>query len=369
MESLVSFGDCYRNKKVLITGETGFKGAWLALWLTQLGAKVYACSKDIPTTPSLFETIQLNSVIDHRMSDIRNADLVRNFTLEIQPDFIFHLAAQAIVKTAYLDPLDTFTSNIMGTANMLEAAKSLTSPCQFICITSDKCYENVEWLWGYRENDRLGGKDPYSASKGCSELIFSSYFHSFFQNHPVQVCSTRAGNVIGGGDWAADRIVPDSFRSWGKKEAVHLRNPQATRPWQHVLEPLSGYLRLGQLMATRILTGESYNFGPLQDQNFTVEALVSSLQSYWKTPFDSMVIVESSPTFKEANLLKLNCEKAATYLDWQATLSFEEMSQMTTSWYEHYFCTPESVLEFTQDQLSIYTHIANRKQLSWVSPR
>jgi len=245
------FNNIFKDKTVLITGHTGFKGSWLALWLKQLGANVIGVSLDIPSKPSHFAAVQLDTQIqDHRL-DVRDASAVKALVARSQPDFVFHLAAQALVRPSYEYPLETLATNTMGSANVLDALRGLTNPVVAVMITSDKAYDNVEWVWGYRETDRLGGKDPYSASKGMAELAIRTFIESYFRKLDcnIRVGITRAGNVIGGGDWAADRIVPDCMRAWSQNEVVDIRSPFATRPWQHVLEPLSGYLALGAALS------------------------------------------------------------------------------------------------------------------------
>jgi CDP-glucose 4,6-dehydratase len=238
------FNEAYRKKKVLISGNTGFKGSWLTVWLAQLGAKVYGISNGVPTHPSLFETLNLRDYISYFEGDVRDLEFVKKVFQEVKPDFIFHLAAQPLVSISYVNPIETISTNVLGTAHVLDALRSLDHRCVGVIITSDKCYDNVEWAWGYRETDTLGGKDIYSGSKGAAELIVRSYYNSFFKaTYPnIKVASARAGNVIGGGDWSQDRIIPDCIRAWSSNEVVKVRSPASTRPWQHVLEPLSGYL-------------------------------------------------------------------------------------------------------------------------------
>ena len=307
------FENTYKGKKVLVTGNTGFKGSWLTVWLLKLGAEVYGISKDIPTNPSMFEALGLSERMRHKQANIKDKEKLQEIIEEIEPDFIFHLAAQAIVSHSYSDPIESFNSNVMGTAHVLEALRVLNRKCTVIMISSDKCYENVEWQWGYRENDHLGGKDPYSASKGACEIVIHSYYHSFFKNEdsPVRMVSVRAGNVIGGGDWAEKRLVPDCIRAWSQEEIVNIRNPYATRPWQHVLEPLSGYLRTGQVLhQDRTISGEPYNFGPPADQIHNVLEMLEQLSKQWSENPDKMYKITGEQTFHEAGLLKLNCDKA-----------------------------------------------------------
>ena len=359
------FKETYHKKKVLITGDTGFKGAWLTQWLLSLGAEVYGLAKDIPTDPSLFETLQLASRITHREIDVRDADAVCSYIHEIKPDYIFHLAAQPIVLRSYNDPLETFTTNTIGTANILEAARTLTHPTILVMITSDKCYENVEQLWGYRECDRLGGKDPYSASKGAAELVIHSYYHSFFKDSIHTVASVRAGNVIGGGDWAQSRIVPDMVRAWLEKSPLTIRNPQSTRPWQHVLEPVSGYLNVAAMLtADPTKNGESYNFGPPTDRFYTVqEVLDESMIHFEAAGFKPEVTVQTS-TLHEANLLALNCDKAAAHMGWKAALDFAKTIDLTANWYlEHTKGT--DMMAYTMKQISTYIAEAQKKNITW----
>ena len=262
----------FKNKIAIVTGHTGFKGSWLAMWLESLGAKVVGVALAPPSKPSHFEVAELaKSIEDHRL-DIRDGDELKLLVSRTQPDFVFHLAAQPLVLQSYLDPVGTYQTNVLGTLNLLEALRSLKKKCTSVFITSDKCYKNVEWVWGYRETDTLGGQDPYSASKGAAELVIRSHVKLFFPTDgPVRIAVGRAGNVIGGGDWAQDRVVPDCVRSWAKEEPAKLRNPQSTRPWQHVLEPLSGYLNLAAELSQRSeLHGEPFNFGPPAHQNHTV---------------------------------------------------------------------------------------------------
>lgn len=272
----------YKNKTVLVTGHTGFKGSWLSAWLTSLGANVVGLSVDIPCSPSNFEVSKIDGIVEDHRVDVRDAKRVKDIVNMTQPDFVFHLAAQALVRPSYTNPLDTLTTNAIGSANVLDALRFLDKSVVAVMITSDKAYDNVEWVWGYRETDRLGGKDPYSASKGMAELAIRTYVDSFF-NSPdsnVRVGITRAGNVIGGGDWAVDRIVPDCMTAWSQNKIVDIRSPDATRPWQHVLEPLSGYLLLGsQLYGSSDLHGEAYNFGPPANQNHSVRALIDKMMS------------------------------------------------------------------------------------------
>jgi CDP-glucose 4,6-dehydratase len=357
----------FANAKVLVTGHTGFKGSWLVAWLLKLGAKVVGLSNNIPTEPSHFVAAQLQKQIHHCTVDLQDLESVIAVVREAQPDFVFHLAAQALVRRSYADPLLTFHTNALGTAHLLEALRKISKPCVGILITSDKCYDNVEWVWGYRETDRLGGKDPYSASKGAAELIIRSYVESFLrEGSPIRVAVGRAGNVIGGGDWAEDRIVPDCMRAWNKGKQVSIRNPLATRPWQHVLEPLSGYLALACALAeSPTLHGEAFNFGPRAEQNYSVRALLDALAAHWPGAL-WQDISQTCDTVHEAGLLKLNCDKALHKLQWQPTLDFSETVQLTAQWYRTFYADPSTpVLETTLMQLQTYFDAARRKDMPW----
>jgi CDP-glucose 4,6-dehydratase len=360
--------EIFSGKKILITGHTGFKGSWLSLWLVQKGAKLYGISKDIPTEPSLFETLGLEKEMEHILIDIRDLNSLKSEILRIEPDFIFHMAAQPIVSLSYQKPLETLTTNVIGTANVLEAVRGLQNKCVVICITSDKCYENVEWVWGYKETDMLGGKDIYSGSKGAAEIIIHSYYHSFIKKMPnIKMASVRAGNVIGGGDWAADRIVPDCMRSWSKGEKVEIRNPGATRPWQHVLEPLSGYLAIASdLWNEGNLNGESYNFGPPAQNNITVMELLKKLGKSWNLDDSEDLYIQTGELkFHEAGLLKLNCDKALYDFKWQPTLDIQELIEFTGDWYYNYYRKQEDVVDFTTNQIFSYEQKAFEKKIRW----
>ncbi len=368
------FGGIFSNKKVLITGNTGFKGSWLTTWLLNLNADVYGISNTIPTEPSMFKELNLESKINHTYIDIRDYEKLSNKISEIAPDFIFHLAAQPIVSLSYADPVDTISSNVLGTTHVLESIRQLKNKCVAVIITSDKCYENIEQIWGYKETDQLGGKDIYSGSKGAAELIFHSYFHSFFVNkHPnIRLASARAGNVIGGGDWAKDRIVVDCMKSWSKSEKVTIRSPKATRPWQHVLEPLSGYLRLAEYLYDNFDTtnhnGDSFNFGPRSEQNHTVLRLLTDLSKYWdfKDVKEAFEVTDNIP-FHEAGLLKLNCEKAHLYLKWEPNLNYNETIEFVSTWYYKFYKGDDDIYQFTQSQLKKYEEIALSKGMKWIS--
>lgn len=342
----------FKNKKILITGHTGFKGSWLTFWLKKLGASISGISKDVPTNPSLFKVLNLkNKIIDHRL-DIRNLSKLKKIVEKFKPDYVFHLAAQSLVKKSYEDPINTFTTNGIGTCNILESIRLLKNKCSVVIITSDKSYKNIEITRGYRETDELGGHDPYSASKGCAEFIIQSYIKSFFSNKKnLKIGITRAGNVIGGGDWSDNRVIPDCFKSWSLNKAVTIRSPNSTRPWQHVLEVLSGYLKLAiDLNNKTHLNGEVFNFGPKNFQNKRVIDVIRQIKKLspaikWK--------FKNVKTFKESKLLKLNSSKARNKLNWKNKLSFNETIEMTTRWYEEFY-KRKNMSKFTSQQIEKY---------------
>ena len=362
------FGEAFLGRKVLVTGHTGFKGSWLTAWLLRLGAEVCGYSDGILTEPSLFTLAEMSREIRHEIGDVRDETKLSALIHSFRPDYVFHLAAQAIVSLSYKDPLGTLSTNVMGTASVLQALRDVDWPCVATIITSDKCYENVEWPWGYREMDRLGGKDVYSASKGAAELAFHAFLHSFFREAgAVRLATTRAGNVIGGGDWAADRIVADCIRSWTSGRSVEIRSPRATRPWQHVLEPLSGYLALASHMGHEDdLHGESFNFGPRAEQNHTVVRLLQDLAAVWgfENPKESFEVVDNIP-FHEAGLLKLSCDKALFRLKWEPNLSYDECVTMTGGWYRNVLKGGRNALEVTSEQISLYERRAQERGRIW----
>ena len=363
------FSNTFENKTVFVTGHTGFKGSWLCCWLIKLGANVVGYSKDIPTKPSMFESLGLEDKVRHITADIRDVERLRKEVEHARPDFIFHMAAQPIVSTSYADPLDTITSNVLGTSNLLDCLRGITHKCSVVIITSDKCYENVEWVWGYRESDPMGGKDIYSASKGAAELLFQAYFKSFLNNKSenLRVATARAGNVIGGGDWAKDRIIADCVKAWSLDSSVSIRCPAATRPWQHVLEPLSGYLNLAQeLDNNQTLTGEQFNFGPRAEQNHDVATLITDLAHQWGMdkkvrPF---IVVDEIP-FNEAGLLKLNCDKANAALNWHATMTYDECVEFVSAWYKGFYSKKCEMMDLTLAQIDEFEGLARARKLRW----
>jgi CDP-glucose 4,6-dehydratase len=359
--------DDFKSSTVLITGHTGFKGSWLTAWLKQLGANVVGVSLDPPTEPSHFFAAHLSEDIADFRIDIRNSLALEKVVVATQPDFVFHLAAQALVRRSYDDPLETWQTNVLGTIHVLDALRKLEKPCAAVIITSDKCYDNVEWVWGYRETDAMGGPDPYSASKGAAELAIRSHIKSYFprESSKIRVASARAGNVIGGGDWAADRIVPDCVKAWSTDNFVELRNPHSTRPWQHVLEPLSGYLSLASALYRRSeLHGEPFNFGPQAQQNHSVLELVQQMALYWEQVRWQDVSASSVGPY-ESGLLKLNCDKSLHYLKWHAVMGFEDTVRMTAEWYCAYYEKPALISQITNAQIAAYTAMAKKSGLVW----
>ncbi len=351
----------YKGKKVLVTGHTGFKGSWLTLWLLNMGADVYGISDSVPTSPSNFELLNLDNKIHNYNFDILDYNSVYQTIIDINPDIVFHMAAQALVRTSYDDPLKTIMVNSIGTSNILETLRKINKEITAVIITSDKVYDNVEWIWGYKETDVIGGKDPYSASKGMAELAIKTYQESFFSKDDsnINLAITRAGNVIGGGDWAKDRIVPDCIRSWSKNNAVDIRNPSATRPWQHVLEPLSGYLHLANSLSNDSnLNGEAFNFGPSATANHSVEELIIEMEKHWENVAWNN-LSDISNQMPEAGLLKLNCDKAQTYLNWMPALNFEENIKMTIEWYKAYY-ENEDMYSYSIKQIEKYEKKAKK---------
>jgi len=364
-----SFNDVYRGRRVLVTGHTGFKGSWLSLWLLQLGAEVAGFSVDVPSSPANFELLGLERRLRHYQGDIRDRARLAAVFDEFRPQIVFHLAAQALVRRSYADPATTFETNTMGMVNLLECVRARPQVEVAVLITSDKVYRNDEWCWGYRETDALAGRDPYSGSKSCADLIAHSYFHSFLRDTPLRVATTRAGNVIGGGDWADDRIVPDCIRAWCARQAVEVRSPQATRPWQHVLEPLSGYLWLGARLWQKQagVNGEAFNFGPDAHVNQTVAELLGAMAARW--PGAQWVVPEGREhSGHEATLLKLSCDKALFHLNWRAALQYPETVAFTVDWYRAWHEGQGDVYSYTVEQIEQYCQLALTRGMSWIQP-
>ena len=349
------FDNIYNGKKVLVTGHTGFKGGWLSLWLKELGAEVIGYSLDPPTRPSFFEAVDLKNKLIHIIGDVRDEKHLLSVFEKHQPEFVFHLAAQSLVRFSYKEPRLTYETNVMGTVNILEAIRKSKSVRAAVIITSDKCYENKEWIYGYRENDSVGGYDPYSSSKGCAELVVSAYRKSYFENLGVALSSVRAGNVIGGGDWQEDRLVPDCIRALSKGEEIKIRNPNAIRPWQYILEPLSGYLLLALKMSEdKVKFSGAWNFGPSDYDILTVGAITKKVIDYWGS--GSYGIGKSSDNFHEASLLKLDCSKAYSLLRWHSIYNVEEAIKRTVEWYKRYYdgIKDKELYDFTVSQIIEY---------------
>jgi CDP-glucose 4,6-dehydratase len=342
----------YQGKKVFLTGHTGFKGTWMLAWLHQLGAVVKGYALAPPNELDLFNQIKGGQLVTSVMADIRDAERLKKELLDFQPDFVFHLAAQPLVRLSYQMPLATFEVNVMGTANILDAVIGLEKPCSVVLITTDKVYQNKEWLYPYRENDRLGGHDPYSASKAAAEIVIESYRASFFnknhsQKHQKGIAVARAGNVIGGGDWAKDRIIPDIVRALTKQESIEVRNPNAVRPWQHVLEPLFGYLLLGQkLKADPSKYSEAYNFGPSAEDNITVESVVKMAIDIWGQGRYETPQQQNQP--HEAGLLRLDISKALNDLGWKPKLNSKQAIAWTMDFYKNNKTVAEQIEEYNE---------------------
>lgn len=347
----------FKNKKVLVTGHTGFKGSWLTMWLNMLGAKVVGIALDPDQPNGAYNAMKIGSMCYDLRQDINDLNAVKNIFTKHQPEIVFHLAAQPLVLDSYQKPIETLQTNIIGTANILEACRHTPSVKTIVIITTDKCYENRETLKGYAETDRLGGKDPYSASKAAAEIVVNSYRESFFKSNPnIGLATVRAGNVIGGGDWAANRILPDCIRSLKENKPIEIRNPNAVRPWQHVLEPLGGYLLLAsKLMQYPQKYSEPWNFGPEEESVKTVAELVDEVIKTWGsgTVLTNQSINQSINPFREAKLLTLNIDKAKTILHWHPVLSFNHSITQSINWYKAQ-ASGENMLEFSKNQIFEY---------------
>jgi CDP-glucose 4,6-dehydratase len=403
-----AFAGLYAGKTVFLTGHTGFKGAWLAHWLLKLGARVHGFALTPPTSPALFDLLGLAGRLEHQMADLRDAAAVKQAVAAAQPDFVFHLAAQAILRASYDDPVETYATNVMGTLHVLEALRELKKPCAAVVVTTDKCYENREWVYGYREEDPLGGYDPYSSSKAAVEIAVSAWRRSFFGGHPVAIATARAGNVIGGGDWAKDRIVPDCVRTLQANRPVPVRNRTSRRPWQHVLEPLSGYLWLAARMLDsvegRVSSAEppfhkplgapasppassqrtdlpgghsdapsghppldpqlasAFNFGPTHESNRTVEELVLEVLKHWPGRWED----KSDPNaVHEARLLQLATDKAHALLGWSPVWDFPMAIEQTVGWYRRVAKDSRAAVAVTSSQIEQYEADAAKAGLPW----
>jgi len=324
----------WKNKRVFLTGHTGFKGSWLSLWLQSMGAIVKGYALSPPTTPSLFLEAQVEQYMESFIGDIRDLDVLKEQMTSFNPEILIHMAAQPLVRLSYSEPLETYTTNVIGTVNVLEAAKSCSALKSIVSVTTDKCYENKEWSWGYRENEPMGGHDPYSSSKGCAELVTSAYRRSYFYTPETpSLASARAGNVIGGGDWADDRLIPDILRAFENKVPVIIRNPLSTRPWQHVLEPLSGYLVLAEKLYTEgDAYAEGWNFGPKEESAQPVNWILDKLVKNWGNGASWELDKNNNP--HEAGFLKLDCSKAASRLNWQPKWGLEHTLNLIVDWHQ-----------------------------------
>ncbi|MBI5204824.1 MAG: CDP-glucose 4,6-dehydratase [Nitrospirae bacterium] len=364
------FKGIYKGRKVLITGNTGFKGSYMSLWLTELGADVIGYSLDPPTSPSLFKILKLNKRISHTKGDVRDAAGIKKVIKKYRPDMVFHLAAQPLVRPSYRDPELTYETNIMGTVNLLEAVRNTEGVKVAVNITSDKCYENKGSNYAYRETDPMGGADPYSSSKGCAELVTAAYRSSYFnpalygKSHNSALATARAGNVIGGGDWSEDRLIPDCIRALTKNRSISIRNPKAIRPWQHVLEPLSGYLWLGALMWNDgISYSRGWNFGPNDGDVLMVEDIVNEVIRLWGKGRYS---VTPDNRLHEAELLKLDISSARLHLGWRPVYSVQKAVETTISWYQTFHNkSSKDLLQFTLSQIQEYAHAAKNAGLEW----
>ena len=359
------FNNIYKNKTVLVTGHTGFKGSWLIFWLKKMGANVIGYSLNIPTQPNHISLLEID--ITSVQGDIRDENKLYEVFETYKPEIVFHLAAQSLVRASYENPIETYETNVIGTLKVFEACRK-NNVKAIINITSDKAYENKEWIWGYRENDPMGGYDPYSSSKGCADILANSYRSSYFnpkeykKTHNTLLASCRAGNVIGGGDWAKDRLITDIMLSVSQGKKVSIRNPNATRPWQHVLEPLSGYLHIGQkLLEEKVEFGEAWNFGPSDEGSVTVEEVVKHVKKHWdKIDYE----INSDPhQLHEANLLKLDCSKAHILLKWKDVWDSETTFEKTVKWYKSYYEEDKKVL--TENDLESYIQDAKSKNIEW----
>jgi CDP-glucose 4,6-dehydratase len=360
------FGGVFDGLRILLTGHTGFKGSWMSLWLAKLGGTVTGVSIDIPTNPSLFELTGVADCIDHRFGDVRDAAAMAVLVREVRPDIVFHLAAQPLVRLSYREPLATLDTNVLGTANVLEAVRAWGGRCDIVVVTSDKCYRNDGRRAGYRETDPMGGHDPYSMSKGAAELVVDCWRSSYFSapDSPIRLASARAGNVIGGGDWAEDRIITDCIAALTMGEPIGIRNPLATRPWQHVLEPLSGYMWLAHQLRAGAPVAQGWNFGPGQNNIRNVQQLVDELIIDWESGSAVHLTEHGAPT--EATALSLNIEKAWNELSWKPVWEFERTIAETVGWYKAWSQGKHDLRRFTEDQIDTYMRdAAAHSSIAW----
>ena len=354
MAKKINLKKFFQNKKILITGHTGFKGSWLSTWLLKFGCKVVGVSKNIPTKPSNFLSLNLNKKIKNYFIDIKNFNEIKKIIIKEKPDIIFHFAAQAIVSESFDNPIDTVNTNTIGSLNLLHTASFLKKKCICIMITSDKCYFNLEKNSGYKENSLLGGKDMYSGSKAAAEIILNAYFHSFSKkNKNLLFCTARAGNVIGGGDWSKNRLIPDIMRAWGKSKKAKIKNSQSIRPWQHVLEPLYGYMKAAYyLNYKKELNGSSFNFGPSSTKSYKVLELIKNLEILREQK--KQYVIQKKKSFKETKILKLNSFKAQKKLKWKTSLNIKEMTFYISDWYNNFFNKKINMYNFTINQIKQY---------------
>jgi CDP-glucose 4,6-dehydratase len=343
----------FKNKKILVTGHTGFKGSWLVAWLNILGSKVMGISLSSNKNENHFKILKKDLNVTDVRGDIRNINFLKKHIKKFKPDIVFHLAAQAIVSTSYKYPIKTIETNVLGTLNLLSALKEIKKKCTVVLITSDKCYKNIEVKRGYKENDELGGDDFYSASKASAELVINSFYKSYIKDKSnlLKIATARAGNVVGGGDWSENRLIPDCVKCWSRKQKVNVRNPNATRPWQHVLEALSGYLHLAQkLNDDKKINGQSFNFSNNTIKNFTVLKFIMGIKKYWKT---ASWKVAKQTSFHESTLLQLNSAKAKKILNWKNKLRLFETIKLVGEWYKAYYSTNKKTI-LTKDQILMY---------------
>ena len=350
----------WKNKRILVTGHTGFKGSWLSLWLQNMGANVVGVSLDPPTKPCLYEQARIADEMDDLRADIRDLNNIKAIFKKYKPEIVFHLAAQSLVRYSYREPVETYQTNVMGTLNILEAIRSVESVRAAVMITTDKCYENREWEWGYRENEPMGGHDPYSSSKGCAELLIASYRDSYFpiaayDEHKTAIASVRAGNVIGGGDWAEDRLIPDIIRAVQLNTIVHIRNPNAIRPWQHVLEPLGGYIELAEkLFISGDKYAEAWNFGPKEEDAKPVQWIVKKITELWGE--GAKWVIDKGEHPHEASYLKLDCSKAHTKLKWWPKWPLETALGKIIEWHKEELKGADMKL-YTLNQIENYMQV------------
>jgi len=350
----------WKGKRVFLTGHTGFKGGWLSLWLSSMGAKVTGYALAPNTTPNFFDVVKIDNEIDQSyIADIRDLEKIKNAMIEAQPEIVIHMAAQALVRNSYVNPVETYTTNVMGTVHVLESIRALNSIRAVVIVTSDKCYENKEWTWGYRENEAMGGYDPYSNSKGCAELVTSAYRQSYFApekytQHKVAIASARAGNVIGGGDWSKDRLIPDAIKAFEVNEVLVIRNPLATRPWQHVLEPLSGYLVLAQALYEQgAKFNGGWNFGPRDEDARSVQDVINSLIDHWGEPAAWKQDDAEQP--HEARSLKLDISKARQFLQWSPKWGLDQAISYISQWHSQYQQNAD-MRKISLNQIQNYQH-------------